>query len=89
MKNSTIILVVSVKSFLINLMLAVRQNLIRTVFNKACFLVNVFSCVTSLEVYSYNIIILPNPNKSCGSDGIDVKYLRSADLAIAPVLALA
>ena len=47
-----------------------------------------FSCVTSLEVYSYNIIFLLNPNKSCGSDGIDVKYLRSADLAIAPVLAL-
>ena len=45
-----------------------------------------FSPVTSMEVY--NIINLLNPNKSCGSDSVDVKYLRSAAVVIAPVLAL-
>ena len=42
-----------------------------------------FRLVTSMEVY--NIINLRNPNKSCGSDGIKVKYLRSAAMVIAPV----
>ena len=45
-----------------------------------------FSTVTSIEVY--NIINLPNPKKSCDSDGVDVKYLKSAAVVIAPVLAL-
>ena len=45
-----------------------------------------FSPVTSMEVY--NTINLLNSNKSCGSDGIDVTYLRSAAAVIAPVLAL-
>ena len=36
----------------------------------------------------YNIINLLNPNKSCGSNSVDVKYLRSAAVIIAPVLAL-
>ena len=45
-----------------------------------------FSPVTSMEVY--NIINLLNPNKSCGPDRVDVKYLKSAAVVIAPVLAL-
>ena len=45
-----------------------------------------FSPVISIEVY--NIVNLLNPKKSCGSDGVDVKYLKSAAVAIAPVLAL-
>ena len=44
------------------------------------------SPVTSMEVY--NIISLLNPNKNCGSDGVDVKYLRSVAVVIAPLLAL-
>ena len=36
----------------------------------------------------YYIINLLNPNKSCGSDGVDVKYSRSAAVVIAPLLAL-
>ena len=45
-----------------------------------------FSPVTSMEVY--NIINLLNPNKSCGPNSVDVKYLKSAAVVIAPVLAL-
>ena len=44
------------------------------------------SPVTAMEIY--DIINLLNPNKSCGSDGVDMKYLRSAAVVIAPVLAL-
>ena len=45
-----------------------------------------FSPVISMEVY--NIINLLNPNKSCGPDSVDVKYLRSAAVVITPVLVL-
>ena len=41
-----------------------------------------FRLVTSVEIY---IINLRNPNKSCGSGGIKVKYLKSAAMVIAPV----
>ena len=45
-----------------------------------------FSPVTLIKVY--NIINLLNPNKSCGPDSVDVKYLRSAAVVITPVLTL-
>ena len=45
-----------------------------------------FSPVMSMEVY--NIINLLNPNKSCGPGTVDVKYLKSAAVVIAPVLVL-
>ena len=57
-----------------------------TYLTRRVFLSMFFNPVISMEVY--NIINLLNPNKSCGYDGVYVKYLRSAAVVIAPVLGL-